>query len=46
MHFANQSLFISMASLLWAFNIEKLVDADGQPVVDYETTTVDMGTLQ
>lgn len=29
---ANQSLFIALASMLWAFNIEKAVDADGKPI--------------
>ena len=30
---ANQILFITIATLLWAFNIEKAVDPCGEPVI-------------
>ena len=30
---ANQILFITIATLLWAFNIEKAVDACGEPII-------------
>ena len=30
---AAQTLFISLASILWAFNIENAVDADGQAII-------------
>jgi cytochrome P450 len=30
-HVANNSLFIDIAMMLWAMNIERLTDADGKP---------------
>ena len=33
MHIADRSLFLSIARLLWAFNLEKAVGADGREIV-------------
>ncbi|KAI0352103.1 cytochrome P450 [Trametes cingulata] len=33
MHMANQSIFIVIARLLWAFDITPEVDADGKPII-------------
>lgn len=31
-HVANNSLFIDIAMMLWAMNIERLTDVDGKPL--------------
>lgn len=43
---ANDVLFISFATMLWAFNIEKAVDADGQPIVPSSEDFVDEGLVR
>lgn len=40
---ANQALFIDIATLLWAFDIGKAVDEDGQIIVPSRTDVVDNG---
>jgi len=40
MHVAERSLFLGMSRLLWAFNFEPEVDADGKPIIpDIERLT-------
>lgn len=45
MNVANQALFIDMASMLWACNIEKALDASGKPIVPSRTDCVDEGLV-
>ncbi|KAI0072737.1 cytochrome P450 [Panus rudis PR-1116 ss-1] len=41
--FASQSLFINIAQLLWAFNIQKAVDADGKEITPSLIDVIDAG---
>jgi hypothetical protein len=43
--FANQSLFIDFALLLWAFKIEKAVDAHGNEILPSLTDVIDAGVV-
>ena len=45
MHIANQALFIDIASILWAVNIEKAVDENGSVIVPSRTDCVDEGLV-
>ena len=45
MHIANQALFIDIASILWAVNIEKAVDKNGSVIVPSRTDCVDEGLV-
>lgn len=42
---ANQALFIDIATLLWAFDIEKAIDKDGKIIVPSRTDFVDEGVV-
>lgn len=42
---ANQALFIDIATLLWAFDIERAVGADGRAIVPSSTEFVDEGLV-
>ncbi|KAJ3558862.1 hypothetical protein NM688_g675 [Phlebia brevispora] len=43
--FANQALFMDIATILWAFNIEKTLDAKGQPITPSKTDFLDEGLV-
>ena len=45
MHFANQGLFIDIASIVWAVNIEKAVDENGSVIIPSRTESVDEGAV-
>lgn len=45
MNVANQALFINMASVLWAVNIEKALDASGQVIIPSRTDCIDEGLV-
>ncbi|TDL16829.1 cytochrome P450 [Rickenella mellea] len=45
MNVANQALFIDIASILWAVNIEKAVDANGKLIIPSRTECVDEGLV-
>lgn len=45
MHVANQALFIDIAALLWAFNIEAPTGPDGNPILPSRTDFVDEGLV-
>lgn len=45
MHVANQALFIDIASLLWAVNIEAPIGPDGKPILPSRTEFVDEGLV-
>lgn len=42
-HVANNSLFIDMACLLWAANIDAVKDSLGQPVIPDEDKVINDG---
>lgn len=43
---ANQALFINIATILWAFDIEKaLANAEGRPIVPSRTDFIDEGLV-
>ncbi len=42
---ANQSLFMDFAMLLWAFNISKACDADGQEITPSRSDVIDEGLV-
>ncbi|KAJ3558638.1 hypothetical protein NM688_g801 [Phlebia brevispora] len=42
---ANQVLFLNFATLLWAFDIERWVGADGEPVTPSSTDCIDRGIV-
>ncbi|KAJ7843627.1 cytochrome P450 [Mycena olivaceomarginata] len=42
---ANQSLFIDMAYLVWALNIRKAKDSDGNPITPSRTDEIDDGLV-
>ncbi|CCM04072.1 uncharacterized protein FIBRA_06231 [Fibroporia radiculosa] len=42
-NFANQAMFIDIATLLWAFDIEKAVDEFGHVIVPSSTECIDAG---
>lgn len=42
---ANQSLFMDFAMLLWAFNINKPCDADGQEITPSRSEVIDEGLV-
>ncbi|PSR77910.1 hypothetical protein PHLCEN_2v7652 [Hermanssonia centrifuga] len=44
-YFASQSLFIAIATILWAVNIEQALDSDGRPIIPSRTDTVDDGVV-
>ena len=43
MHFANQALFIMIATALWAANIRGKVDKDGKPIKPSISDLIDRG---
>ena len=43
MHFANQGLFISIATLLWAANIHAKLDKNGDPMYPSVNAKIDQG---
>ncbi|KAK7446324.1 hypothetical protein VKT23_014530 [Stygiomarasmius scandens] len=43
MNFANQDLFIKIACLLWAFNIEKVKNENGELEIPSRTEIIDEG---
>ncbi|PSS37906.1 hypothetical protein PHLCEN_2v248 [Hermanssonia centrifuga] len=43
--FANQAFFINIATLLWAFDFEKALDNDGQPIIPSRTDCIDEGIM-
>ena len=45
MDVANNSLFINMASILWAANIELERGTDGKPILPSRTDCVDEGLV-
>lgn len=45
MNIANQALFINIASVLWAVNIEKAYDANGEIIIPSRTDCVDEGLV-
>ncbi|KAI0700081.1 cytochrome P450 [Cytidiella melzeri] len=45
MYFANQSLFIAIATLLWALDIRAPVDEEGNAVMPNTTDCVDLGIV-
>ncbi|KAK7446329.1 hypothetical protein VKT23_014535 [Stygiomarasmius scandens] len=45
MNLANQALFIDIACLLWAFNIEKAYDENGQVIIPSRTEMIDSGIV-
>lgn len=45
MHLANQSLFIDIVSLLWAFDIKNPTDLNGQPIVSVEDAIAAHGIM-
>jgi hypothetical protein len=45
MHVANNALFIDMASILWAANIEPPRGADGKPILPSRTDCLDEGIV-
>jgi len=45
MHLANQALFIDIACLLWAFDIEKTRDESGEVVELSQTETIVSGLV-
>ncbi|KDR81197.1 hypothetical protein GALMADRAFT_116228 [Galerina marginata CBS 339.88] len=45
MHVANNALFINMASILWACNIELERGTDGKPVLPSRTDCIDKGLV-
>lgn len=42
---ANQSLFMDFATLLWAFNVEKARDVNGQVITPSRTEVIDEGLV-
>ena len=40
---AIQSLFINIACILWAFNIDKALDNEGRPIVPSRSDCIDEG---
>jgi len=38
MHVAEQALFIAVSRLLWGFDIQKKIGADGQPIIPDENS--------
>ncbi len=44
-HVANQALFLDIASLLWAFDIENAVDLAGKPIESPDSLLYDNGIL-
>lgn len=44
-NFASQEMFIDIASILWAFNIEKAVDPDGNVIMPSKTDCIDAGAV-
>lgn len=42
---ANQALFINIATILWAFDIDKALDAEGRPIVPSRTDCIDEGLV-
>ncbi|KAJ7123607.1 cytochrome P450 [Mycena epipterygia] len=44
-HVANNSLFINIANILWAFTISPLTDAHGVPILPEQTESVNMGLV-
>ena len=45
MHMANQSLFITCASLLWAFKFGKALDASGTVIANAEGAFMNDGVM-
>lgn len=45
MHLANQSLYIDIVSLLWAFDIQKPTDLDGNPISSTEDAFFSNGAV-
>jgi len=45
MNIANQALFIGIASILWAVNIERAVDGQGAHIIPSRTGCVDEGLV-
>ena len=45
MDFANQTLFITIASILWALNIEKARESDGTPIMPARDEFVDLAVV-
>lgn len=43
--FANQEMFIIIASILWAFNIGKACDANGNVIAPSRTDCIDSGAV-
>ncbi|KAF9557275.1 cytochrome P450 [Agrocybe pediades] len=44
-NFANQSLFITFATILWALNIETSNDANGKPIIPDKNDFLDAGVV-
>ncbi|KIJ64543.1 hypothetical protein HYDPIDRAFT_111879 [Hydnomerulius pinastri MD-312] len=44
-NFANQVLFIHMAMLLWAFNFDKALGANGEPITPSKDDSIDAGVV-
>ena len=42
---ATQALFIDIAAMLWAFNIETAVDLNNQPIIPSRADCVDEGLV-
>ena len=43
MHFANQALFINFATILWAMDISKALDEQGQEITPDSNNLIDTG---
>jgi len=44
-NFANQSMFINIATMLWALNIDQALDAHGNPIVPDKNDVSDAGAV-
>ena len=42
---ALQTIFMNIACILWAFNIEKALDQTGEPIVPSRTDCIDEGLV-
>jgi len=43
-NFANQMLFITFATILWATDIDKATDLDGNPIIPFKNDFIEAGT--
>jgi hypothetical protein len=42
---ANQSMFINLAYMVWALDIEPAKDSDGKPIIPLRTDWIDEGLI-